>query len=383
MSENSNELLINEPSKQWILMGIVAISIFMYSLDYSMLNISLPTISNYFNVSVGVVALLPLAYLLVVTSTILGFGKLGDIKGFSKLFMIGMGIFVVGTFLCSLAPSLNILLLIRVFQCLGEAMYSAAGIALLTTFLPSNIKGRALGIVATSQGLGLSLGPAIGGMLNTYFSWHTIFLVNIPIGVVTLMLALKFLPRKQLEARDKSFDVPGSILLFVLLSALILTLNYAGRLGWSDPFIIGSIITFVTALVAFIVRETRAKSPLLDLELFKNKNFSFANISAFLMVCGCFGFSFLFPFYLQLVRGIDVSMSGFLMMIPSILMMVLGPITGNLSDKIGSKGLSVAATILMIASFGMLTVLSPTASLLYIAACLFVLGCAMGFFLAP
>ncbi|MFH1593266.1 MAG: MFS transporter [Candidatus Omnitrophota bacterium] len=382
-----NNSVINDRTKQNLLIGIVGASIFMFTLDYSLLNISLPAVSNYFNVSVGIIARLPLAYLLVLTSCLLGFGKLGDIKGYANIFIIGLVIFLGGTVLCGIAPNVNALLAFRILQSAGEAMFSPTGIALVTTFLPSNMKGRALGVLATAQGLGFSLGPALGGFLNTHFSWRAIFFVNVPIAIIAIIFALKYLPKKQEKtvgaSVDASFDMVGALLIFAALASLIFGLNSVVKKGWTDPVIIGSFAVFAICLPLFIIQEKRTAHPLLDLGLFANRDFTLANCAALFAICVYIGVTFLLPFYLQLIRGIGIARAGLLLMIPSIIMMTLAPFAGRISDSIGSRKLCLFGMIPATASFCIFALLHQTTNIMVIAAALVLLGLAMGSFMAP
>ncbi|MCX5679837.1 MAG: MFS transporter, partial [Candidatus Omnitrophica bacterium] len=201
------EYIIRDKRKQIALVALAAASIFMATLDYSMLNISLPSIAKCFNVRLITVSWVPLSYLLIITSSLLGFGKLGDIKGYKKMFIIGIGVFVGGTFLCSVSPRMSSVLVSRMIQSVGEAMYSPVAIALITTILPKELRGKALGIMALAQGVGLSMGPILGGLINYYVGWRFIFLLNIPIGLVVILLAAKMLPDRQPEVVDKRFDI--------------------------------------------------------------------------------------------------------------------------------------------------------------------------------
>ena len=249
------ECLIQEKRKQNRVIAVISASVFMFSVDYSMLNISLPTITGYFNATIGSVSRLPLAYLLVVTSTVLLFGKLGDILGLKKIFTLGLVIFIAGTSLCAFAPTLNTLFILRIFQCFGEAMFSPVGIAIITTCLPSSIQGKALGIRATAHGLGFSLGPVPGGCINRRIGWRGIFFVNIPIGVCVAIAALKVLPSKQEKPSRENIDYLGALLIFISLTPLIYALNSVSKLGLNNPVIISCLAVFAAALILFIMRE--------------------------------------------------------------------------------------------------------------------------------
>jgi EmrB/QacA subfamily drug resistance transporter len=375
------ECLVQEKRKQNLIIAVISASVFMFSVDYSMLNISLPTITGYFNATIGSVSRLPLVYLLVVTSTVLLFGKLADIIGFKKIFMVGLILFILGTFLCGLAPTLNTLLVLRVFQCFGEAMFSPIGIAIITVFLPSSVQGKALGIMATAQGLGFSLGPVLGGYINSHFGWHGIFFVNIPIGICVAIAAQKVLPSKQGKPSRERIDSLGAVLIFISLTPLIYALNSVSKLGLNNPVIISCLALFAAALVLFIVREKRTPFPILDIALFKNPDFTFAALSAFSAIFVYMGMLFLFPFYLSMVKGFDAMHSGLFLMTPALMVMIFAPLAGIISDRIGARMICSIGMALTALAFFMFSLFAPKSSIFFILPALMVAGIAVGCFL--
>ena len=375
------ECLIQEKHKQNLIIAVISASVFMFSVDYSMLNISLPTITSYFNGTIGSVSRLPLAYLLVVTSTVLLFGKLGDLLGLKKIFTLGLVIFIAGTSLCAFAPTLNTLFILRIFQCFGEAMFSPIGIAIITTCLPSSIQGRALGIMATAQGLGFSLGPVLGGYINSHIGWHGIFFMNIPIGACVLMAAFKVLPSRQEKPSRERIDYFGSVLIFISLTPLIYALNSVSKLGLNNPVIISCLAVFAAALILFIIRERITPDPILDIALFKNLDFTFAVLSAFSAIFVYMGLLFLFPFYLSMIRGLDTMHSGFILMLPALMVMIFAPLAGIVSDRIGARKVCSLGMALAGAAFFMFSLFAPRSSLFFILPSLMVAGVAVGCFL--
>ncbi len=377
------DYIIKEKNKQIALIALAATSIFMATLDYSMLNISLPNIAKYFNVRLITVSWIPLSYLLIITSSLLGFGKLGDIKGYKKIFILGISIFVGGTFLCSIAPKMASVLVSRIIQAVGEAMFSPVAIALITTLLPKELRGKALGIMALSQGMGLSIGPIFGALINSYIGWRFIFLVNIPIGLVIIFFAAKMLPDRQAEPADKRFDIMGAGLIFISLSTFLFGLNSVSRLGLGNIIILGCFVVSAISIIAFILGEKHIPYPLLDLGLFKIKNFSLANAAAFLSVFVYMGLYFIFPFYLEMVRNIPVTKAGMVLMFPPLMMMMIAPFSGKLSDVTGSRLPCSIGMIFATIGAVMLVFLGKDTSFYYIVACQLVMGVAMGLFLAP
>lgn len=373
--------IVTDKGKQNWLIGIVSLTVFMFSVDYSMLNISLPVIASFYKVNIGIVSRLPLAYLLVVTSTVLLFGKLGDIISFKKIFVWGLGVFVIGTFFCGISPNINVLLGMRIFQCVGEAMFSPMGIAIVTTFLPDSAKGKALGFLATAQGLGFCLGPILGGLINDHLSWHSIFFVNIPFGILSIIVALKIIPSQQPVPESRRIDFIGAFLVFVSLSTLIYALNSIAKLGLKNSVILLCFAVSLTALIIFIVWEKKSFSPILDLSLFKNLNFTFATISALCTIFVYMGLIFLLPFYLSMVKKMDIVHAGMLLMIPALMVVIFAPIAGKISDKIGSRLICSIGIGLTTLAFLIFSLLTPDVPVIFIIPSLVIAGVAIGLFL--
>ncbi len=377
------DYIITDKRKQIALVALAAASIFMATLDYSMLNISLPEIARYFNVKLITISWIPLLYLLIITSSLLGFGKLGDIKGYKKMFILGIGVFTAGTFLCSMAPKMASILVSRIVQSIGEAMYSPVAIALITTILPKELRGKALGIMALSQGVGLTVGPILGGFISSCVGWRFIFLVNIPIGLAVMLCAAKMLPHKQPEASDKRFDIMGAGLIFVALSTFLFALNSITKLGTGSAVVIGCFAVSAVSIAAFILGEKRIPYPMLDLKLFNNRNFGLSNAAVFLSVFVYMGLYFIFPFYLEMVHKIPVGRAGIVMMFPPLMMIMIAPFSGKLSDITGSRLPCSIGMVFATIGAVMLTFLDPRTPFNYIIACQIVMGVAMGLFLAP
>lgn len=377
------DYIVNDRRRQILITLVVAVSAFTATLDYSMLNISLPTIAKYYGITLAAVAWLPTIYLLVVTSSLLGFGKLGDIRGYKPLFIIGLAIFALGTILCGFTPNLNALLAFRAIQSVGEAMSSPIAIAIITYYLPADRRGLALGVVALAQGLGFAMGSAAGGYINAYYNWRAIFFINVPIVAATILFSLKILPGEQAKADDKRFDTAGAALIFVALASLLFFINSVMKKGFKDPVIIASIAAAAISFAIFIAREKKIAYPVLDLGLFRNTNFTFAVICTFLATFLLMGFIFLTPFYFELVRGMKVASVGFILMIAPIMMMLLAPVSGRLSDHIGSRILCSSASVMMCAAFIAFFLFDLTTNIRFIVIAIFVLGCAAGIFMAP
>jgi EmrB/QacA subfamily drug resistance transporter len=332
---------------RWIVIS-VTFAAFMSKLDSYIVNISLPTIGSYFNVSVSVVSRTVIVYLLVATSTLLFFGKLGDRIGLKKVFILGYAFFTGGSLLCGMSLNVDMLIFSRFVQGIGGAMLVTAGYAIIPKYLPREITGWAFGILSTGAGLGIAAGAPLGGLINGYLSWRWIFIINFPVGIAAIIVAIKAIP-PLLNAEDKKisggFDIIGIILSFFGLSTLIYALNTGNQMGWTSVYIIFLLIASFVILMSFLVWENVCKDPLLDFAILKNIRFLYANLAA---LCGFMflaGSSFLLPFYLEIGKGLGTVKVGFLVLIGSAMVLIAGPVGGRLSDRI-KPGILCAAAML-------------------------------------
>ncbi|MCX6005634.1 MAG: MFS transporter, partial [Chloroflexi bacterium] len=335
----SGHIIEDQNRQRWIVIS-VAFASFMAAVDTYIVNVALPTIAHYFNVGTSDVALVTLAYLLVITSTLPIFGKVGDRIGFKIVFILGFAFFAGGSFLCGLAPHIYLLVGARCIQGVGAAMLYAVGMAMIPRYIPEKSRGWAFGITATTAGLGVVIGAPLGGVITQYFSWHWIFLINVPVGIAAIFVALKVIP-KDMPVKNSTekgaFDVAGAILSFLGLSCLVSALNKGQQMGWNHWGIISMFISSIVLLAAFILWEKRCKDPLLNLNLFKIPTFTFGAFAALFAWSMFAGGNFLLPFYLTLISGLQSSVMGALFLISSVIYIIISPLTGRLSDRVGAR----------------------------------------------
>lgn len=193
--------------QKWIVLIIICIGVFMSTLDGSILNIANPTIVADFKINMSQIQWVVTAYMLVVTATMLFFGKLGDKVGSNRLYTLGFFIFTIGSFLCSMSNNLSTLISSRIFQAVGASILMATGLGIVSNAFPANEKGKAIGITGAVVGIGNMSGPVIGGIILEHFGWPSIFIINIPIGIIAVFLGIKFLPKPVLDEQNKSFDI--------------------------------------------------------------------------------------------------------------------------------------------------------------------------------
>lgn len=354
----------------------------MAPLDSSIVNISLPALAKYFSVGITAVEWVVMAYLLTTSSLLLTAGRLGDIKGHKIVYIVGFITFTVASALCGLAGSIGQLIFFRIVQALGGTGMLATGPAILTDAFPPTQRGKALGMIAVSVSLGLTAGPFLGGVIVASLGWRWIFFVNIPVGVLASTLAALILRKGRREA-NRRFDLPGSAAAFATLFLILLALSRGNEWGWNSAPTLGLLAAAAVSAWVFVRRESRAADPMLDLSLFKSRLFSAANMSALINFAALFVVLFLIPFYLLDVFGETSQRAGLVLTAVPLVTAVIAPVSGALSDRIGSRLLSsLGLAITALALFG-LSRTSPVQGLLPVALFLGAIGLGSGMFQSP
>lgn len=381
--QTMDEYIITEKKKQVELIALVCAVSFVMTFDYGCLNISFSAIAEFFGTKLAAVSWLATISFLIITGALLSFAKLGDIIGYKKVFLRGVVIYAIGALCYALSWSFPVLLVSRIIQSFGEAMFLPLGIAMLSAFLPDQIKGKAFGFYATAQGLGIALGQAGGGWLIDKFSWRATAYTIILIALIVFLAAKRIIPLKQKKNPDRRLDLLGAILFFISMASLLYLLNSATKIGPDIELIIIYVSIPLIALFLFILREKSISYPLLDLSLFKNLDFSFAVVAAFLVMVLNIGTMFIFPMYLEFLKHYSVFQRGLIMLGPSLAMMLFSPLGGALSDRAGSRKVCIWGMTVVIVSFVLLCLLQESSSILFIIFSLILLGAGMGFFIAP
>ncbi|MBN1324343.1 MAG: DHA2 family efflux MFS transporter permease subunit [Methanotrichaceae archaeon] len=365
-----------------IIILTIVLASFMGALDSTIVNISLPSISRYFDVTTAMTSWILTVYLLVLSCLIVAFGRLGDLLGYKRVFLSGYVFFVVGSLSCGLSPSIELLIASRAVQAVGAAMLISLSPAMITAYLPENIRGRGLGYVITFTSLGIAAGPVLGGFLTEYLSWRSIFFINIPFGALAFVLGARFLPEKRSSERG-SFDILGAVLVLIALFGLIFGLNMGNHMGWRSFEVIASLLAALAFGSAFLIYERRIEQPLVDLSLFKNASFLSANAAGLVVSMLMAGAFFIFPFYLELIEGFSVDRSGLILVMPSLAMVVFGPLAGILSDKMSNRTICLFASVLYLVSFLLLFDLEIRSSMGFILLALTAMGASLGIFFPP
>lgn len=370
-------------TSQKLLLFAISIASFMSALDSSIVNIALPTISTSFDVSTGLVSWVSTMYLLVLTSTLMIFGKLADRIGFRRIFLTGFLVFAAGSLFCALSPSFLTLIGSRALQAVGGAMLGAISMAMVTVFMPPGSRAKAIGFVVTMSSLGVAAGPFLGGILTEMLSWHWIFLINVPVGILACVLGAAVIPALPAREKTASFDGRGAVFLFIMMAALIYALNLGAALGFTSPSILVAWAIFVAGLVLFIRRERSAPDPLLDLQLYRRRDFLFANVGALLMMFAYCGSNFLLPFFLEYVQGMSTMTAGIYLTVPSVTLMLGGTVSGSLYNRVGPRRLCIGASVIYLASFLLLSTFGLATTPVVIVLTLALLGFGLGLYYSP
>jgi len=311
----------------------------MATMDFSIVNVALPTLSREFDRSPDTVVWATLISSLVVTGITLTAGRVGDLYGRKRVYITGWVIFTVGMAIASFAQNIEQLIAFRFFQAIGVSMAMANGNAIVTEAFPPEERGQALGMTGSVVGAGLMSGPIVGGVLLGVFGWQSIFYLRVPIGVIAMTLAFLFIrPSEPLPAgTSRRLDIPGAVALFGALSSALLAVNRGQSWGWGSPVIVGLLIVAVCALVAFIRIEARAVSPVVALSLFRVQAFTVGVSSLALSFAGQSAVTFLLPFYLQEVKDFSTAQTGLVMATVPSMMLLLSPVSGRVSDRYGFR----------------------------------------------
>ena len=369
---------------KWLVFLAIGIGTFMSALDGSVVNTILPVIRTFFQSDVAAVEWVVVIYLLVVSSLLLTFGRLGDLRGHKALYISGFLIFVAASALCGLAPSVWVLVLARGIQAIGAAMLFANSPAILTKAFPPQQRGQVLGLQATMTYLGLTAGPSLGGWLAQSFGWRAVFYINVPIGLIAFVLSLVFIQAEaHPESKGERFDLPGAVLFSAGLVALLFGLNQGGSLGWGSAIILTSLFAAVALLGVFLWVESRAPYPMLDLSLFQKRIFSAGAASALLNYICLYSVLFLMPFYLIQGLGLNPAQAGLLLTAQPVIMAIAAPISGSLSDRIGSRLLSTLGMGILALGLFLISRLGASSSHTSILIGLAVTGLGTGIFISP
>jgi EmrB/QacA subfamily drug resistance transporter len=385
MSETENQLQTPDAvdySRKWYVMFAVGMGVFLATLDGSIVNVAMPTLQDQLDTRFAIVQWVVLSYLLTVTTLMAGVGRLADMIGKKSIYVIGFVVFTVGSVLCALAPTVGWLIGFRVLQALGAAMMMALGAAIVTEAFPASERGRALGVIGLAVSAGIIVGPTLGGVLLDRLSWHWIFLVNLPLGIIGTLVALRFVPATPPQGEQR-FDYPGAALLFLSLISLLLALTFGQQFGFGSPLILLLLAGWLLFLVLFIAVEWRVSQPIIDPRLFRNGMFSISLFNGYISFVLIAGVLFLMPFYLENVLGFRSLIVGQLLAILPLTLGITAPLSGWLSDKFGTTVMTVIGLAVLLIGYSRFGLLGTDTSKWGFVLILLPIGIGMGAFQSP
>lgn len=373
---------MTRPAQKWFVLGTTALGAFIGAIMFTSVNVALPSLVKALNTEFNVVQWVVLAFLLATGTLLPIVGRLADMLGKKKLYLLGYGIFTLGTLLCALAPNIYYLIAFRAVQGLGSAFLTALGLAIVTDVFPAEERGRAIGLNGALLSTGIVIGPTLGGLLVDALSWRWIFFTAVPLGLLGAALAQRFIGAYEPEGEQR-FDIPGAILLFLSLLTLMLGLTIGQDRGFGDPVILLLFGAFALLTAIFLWLELRVADPVLDLRLFKSSQLSIGLGTGFITFVAISGTIFLMPFYLSDVLGYSARNIGLLMSVVPIFLVFTAPIAGALADRFGERPVTVVGLgLLTLGYFTIGTLTTETTALGYILRFLPV-GLGMGTFQTP
>lgn len=369
-------------ASRWMVLGAVMTGVIMGPIDGSIVNVVLPSIASYFRTDYAVAQWVPTIYLLAICSFILVYGRLGDMFGYRRIFLTGLACFSAASLLCGFSRSIWMLIAFRTLQGLTVGMQMALGLAIVTSVFAPGERGKAIGIYATAIALGLMIGPVLGGIIAQYSSWRFVFFINVPIGCLSFCWGYRVIPAQKTKPGQR-LDFLGALLAFIFLFSLLLYANRGEEWGWFSVWGILLLLSSVVFGTLFFHVEQKAAQPMLNLAIFKNRRFSFACLSSLLNFMAVYSVVFLTPWYLADALHRTVFRIGMDMMAFALLTFFVGPVSGSLSDRIGSRELAFCGMVLLASGLSLLSSMGLHPGDLAVAWRLAVCGMGAGMFQSP
>ncbi len=338
--------IFSEERRKWWTLAAVSFGLFMIMLDNTVVNVALPSVQKDLGVGLSELQWIVTGYALSFAALMLIGGKLADAYGRRLIFVVGIVVFTAASLWCGLAASGDMLIAARVVQGAGAALMNPATLSIIAATFAAKERGMAIGIWAGVSALALAIGPLVGGLLTEHLSWHWIFFVNVPVGVLAIAASYLFITESKDETHT-SLDMPGLGTSALGLFALTYGLIEANAYGWSSARIVGSFVIAAVSLVSFVVIERRRRAPMLDLSLFRSGTYAGANIAMLLVALAMFGVFFFVSLYMQNVLGYSAVQAGAAFLPLTVLIILIAPIAGKASDRFGSRWLMTIGMVLL------------------------------------
>jgi EmrB/QacA subfamily drug resistance transporter len=375
-------LFAPENRKWWTLVA-VAVGLFMIMLDNTVVNVALPSIRRELDISISELEWVVNAYALTFGVLLLSGGKLADLLGRRRIFIVGLAIFTISSLFCGLAGSAGMLIGARVVQGVGAALMNPATLSIITATFPPRQRGTAIGIWAGVSALALAIGPLVGGVITQHINWSWIFFINIPVGIVGILGARLFIDESKDESHEQRLDLPGLTTSAIGLFALTFGLIESNDRGWGSGLVLSLFVVSAVFLVAFVLLERHQRLPMLDLGLFRNLTFASSNAVMFLIGLAMFGMFFFVSLYVQNVLGFSPTKAGATFLPMTVLIILVAPNAGRLSDKFGPRSMMVPGLVLVSLSLLLFSMQDESSSFWSLVPALVVGGFGMAMAMAP
>jgi|WetSurMetagenome_2_1015567.scaffolds.fasta_scaffold95723_1 EmrB/QacA subfamily drug resistance transporter len=356
--------MTEQHTHKWLILVAVGSALLMGTIDGSIVNVALPSLTTDLHTKFYIVQWAVLSFLMGLTILLLMAGRLGDMIGKKRVFTLGLIVFTLASALCGLAPGIYWLIAFRFLQAVGSAMIVSLGVAIVTETWPRTEHGKAIGISAGLISLGAAAGPALGGFILHVLSWRWIFFVNIPVGLLSLVFVRLYVPELRPKEHAEKYDIGGALAIGVTMLSFVLAMTFTQTHGLFSGPALGLLTTFAAAFGIFIWIESHVQHPMLDLSLFKNPGFGLSLLTGFATFVCISGILLIFPFYLQLVKRFDQQHIGLIMSVVPISLVILGPISGTLADRWGTRPVSLVGLVTVFVSYilmGRITALTTAA----------------------
>ena len=371
---------------KWRAFAALAVGTFTSVADYGSVSVALPTIADHFRTDLPTAQWVVIGYALTISALLLPMGRLSDIVGRKRVYIAGFGIFVIGGVLAGSSTSVLVLILSRVLQGTGAAMTQGTAMAMIVGAFSSGERGKALGLQMSVVGTGGVAGPALGGILVMALGWRSVFFGGALMGLLAIVAALIVLERRRAPLRSESktrFDWLGAALSTAALLSFLLGMTGGSRIGWTSPAISVTLLSFLGLLGAFVWWELRADTPMMDMRLFRRRLFSLGVSASFISFLGIMSVRFLMPFYLQAVLGYSPGQIGLIIVPNALIISVMGPLSGRLSDRYGWRRFNVAGLTLSVAGLFLLATVGVRSPLGLVMAGMVLQSIGTGLFNAP
>ena len=353
--------IFSEERRKWWTLAAVSFGLFMIMLDNTVVNVALPAIQEDLGADLSQLQWIVAGYALTFAALMLIGGKLADAFGRRLIFVVGIVIFTLASLWCGLSDTAEMLIVARVVQGAGAALMNPATLSIISATFPPKQRGAAIGIWAGVSALALAIGPLVGGLLTEHLSWHWIFFINVPVGVIAIAASLMLITESKDETHV-SLDLPGLGTSALGLFALTYGLIEANSYGWTSARIVGSFVVAVVALASFVMIERRSRFPMLDLSLFRSGTYTGANLTMLLVALAMFGVFFFVSLYMQNILGYSAVQAGAAFLPMTLLIILVAPIAGKTSDRFGSRWLMTIGMVLLGIQLLYFSQLSATAS---------------------